>query len=540
MRKKFLIVLLVILGFFSLAGRGLNDVDGPPGYTRPEGSAAPSSAPASGGGGVTTIIHTILFPFSTISEALINVLVRGAEKQIGLNQPLLDGAVAEIGSLLQAPQEGQYARVAGESLPLAAALAVPLFMLRLALYQWNRLTGEGDTALTVIADWLLAGLLAAGAGWLMDLSVRTGWWITGRTLGETRALALSFMRLGVAFDWLGEIKASLFAPLIAIGLLVGSFLALAALAFGFAVAQASLFILAVLGPPLNVVAVLHEMRWLRSLWLKAFTIVSLTPVVAGGIFKAAAAGGLFFTGHGFLTGFIRVIWLWGAAGAMISLAGVVGRLTIGAAGEALQKSLGAVRSVADKVVMVVSGVGAPGAAAAGASLPAPVASGATPAAPPPGAASGAAAAPVAAAVNHYQAAGTMDLFGLRGSAQQFRSQAHQEELSARRQQYAQNLIRFTGAGEGEGRRAAFNRAASGGLLPPEEVEGYYQRMRGQAAASRINLDALREHDPELAGQMTFDFALRTGPDQSGEDIFRRLADERGYWPLLDAFRMREP
>ena len=98
-----------------------------------------------------------------------------------------------IGDIVQAPQEGDYARAAQSSLPVAAALAPALFLLRLALYHWGRLLGEDDSGLQVIGDWVTAGVLAVVAGPFLDMVVRLGWWMQGKVLGETSGLAMQFV-----------------------------------------------------------------------------------------------------------------------------------------------------------------------------------------------------------------------------------------------------------------------------------------------------------------------------------------------------------
>jgi uncharacterized protein YqhQ len=55
----------------------------------------------------------------------------------------------------------------------------------------------------------------------------------------------------------------------------------------FAAANAGLFLLAVVGPSIAVAGALPQMRWMRSLWIKAVSVIALLPLIAGGIFKAS-------------------------------------------------------------------------------------------------------------------------------------------------------------------------------------------------------------------------------------------------------------
>ncbi len=72
---------------------------------------------------------------------------------------------------------GVYDDVAQSGLKVAGAIAVALFVLRLAIYNWNRLIGDDDDVLHVLGDWLTAGLLAVVAGALLDLINQVGWWM---------------------------------------------------------------------------------------------------------------------------------------------------------------------------------------------------------------------------------------------------------------------------------------------------------------------------------------------------------------------------
>jgi hypothetical protein len=210
---------------------------------------------------------------------------------------------------VQAPSQGDYSKVAQSSLPVAAALAPPLFLLRLALYHWGRLLGDEDSGLRVIGDWVTAAVLAIASGPFLDLIVRLGWWMVGKVIGETSSLAIQFVETTTATSvLLGLANLTFLGSLISIGLSIGSLLAIGGMLFAFASANAVLFILAVLAPPLAVASVLPQANWLRSLWMKAVILIALLPIVAGGVFKAGMAASIWLGQQGLLSAILRVVW----------------------------------------------------------------------------------------------------------------------------------------------------------------------------------------------------------------------------------------
>ncbi|MCL4270312.1 MAG: hypothetical protein KJZ72_12245, partial [Anaerolineales bacterium] len=146
--------------------------------------------PPTGGGGNTTttisqIFNHLVFPAETISEALAGIFDKAADKEVRAMSEEVARWTSVIGEIVQAPSQGDYSTVAQSSLPVAAALAPALFLLRLALYHWGRLLGDDDSSLRVIGDWVTAGLLAIASGPFLDLLVRLGWWMVGKVIGET-------------------------------------------------------------------------------------------------------------------------------------------------------------------------------------------------------------------------------------------------------------------------------------------------------------------------------------------------------------------
>jgi hypothetical protein len=134
------------------------------------------------------------------------------------------------------------------------------------------------------------------------------------------------------------------------------------------------------------------MRWLRMLWLKAVVVIALLPLIAGGIFKAGVGAANVFSQPGLLSGLIRIMWLWGATGLLLSLAGILGKTIISTTADALGQMVGAVKQIASVAALAASGAGAGmGAGAAAGSLGA-------------SASSMAGGAPQAAALSHLNAA----------------------------------------------------------------------------------------------------------------------------------------
>jgi len=320
---------------------------------------------------VSKVIHRLVFPAETISEALGNIFMTAAEANQEAVQYDMDTWTSVLVQVVQAPARGSYSDVARSSLPVAGSLAVALFVLRLAMYHWNRLFGTDDSALQVLGDWLTAGVLAIVSGPFLDMIVRLGWFTMAAVLGETASLASRF--LGVmtvpAVTTITTNGVVVFLQgLVMIALALGSLLAVAGMIFAFGVAQATLYVLAVLGPSFAVASVIPEMRWLRSMWIKGAVVVAIMPIMAGGIFKAGILASTYLSvnsGVGIVSGMIRIIWMFGAAGMLLTISGMLGKITLGTAGDALGKMWDAAKGIAGTVALVAAGVATGGVAAAG-------------------------------------------------------------------------------------------------------------------------------------------------------------------------------
>jgi hypothetical protein len=375
----------LVIAFFMLLSSGTHVVvaDGTPPPPQPVETPQPPQPPEEGSStsvfvsSVSKIIHRLVFPAETISEALGKIFMKAAEANEDAAKQEFSTWTAVLVQVVQAPSKGSYADVAQSSLPVAGSLAVALFILRLTLYHWSKLVGESDSPLQVLGDWLTAGVLAIVCGPFLDMIVRLGWWTMAAVLGETALLAREFLDVMVLQSFVPTINLSgtvvFLQGIVAIALSLGALLALAAMIFAFGIAQSTLYVLAVLGPSFAVASVIPEMRWLRSLWIKAVVLVAIMPIMAGGIFKAGILASTYLGvsgGVGVLSGMIRILWMFGAAGLLLTATGILGRVTLGAAAETLGKMWDVAKGIAGTVALVGGAIatGGAGAVAGGATV----------------------------------------------------------------------------------------------------------------------------------------------------------------------------
>lgn len=352
-----------------------------PSVVQAEGTPAPhpvpTPTPQPPAGGVVTsiqkIIHNLVFDSSKISEALSRVFSAAAENSEAERQAELETWTGVLSQLVQAPVENAYSTISRSSLKVAGSLAIALFILRLAMYQWNKMLGSEDSPLQVLGDWLTSGALAIASGPFLDLIVRLGWWTMAVVLGETARLAGTFIQSMAAPTFVNSALLTLLPggliiqAIVSIALGIGSLLALASMLFAFGVAQATLYSLAAMGPSIAVASVIPEMKWLRSMWIKGAVLVALMPILAGGIFKAGIGVAAKTVGlGGMMEGVFRVLWLFGAAGLLLSVTGILFRITLGAAGEAVQKMWDVAKGVAGTIALVGAVAATGGAAGVGA------------------------------------------------------------------------------------------------------------------------------------------------------------------------------
>jgi len=472
--------------------------------------------PAPGGGGTTTtttlsqIFHHLVFPAETISEALAGIFDKAADKEVRAMSEEVARWTQAIGKIVQAPSQGDYSKVAQSSLPVAAALAPALFLLRLALYHWGRLLGDDDSALRVVGDWLTAGVLAIASGPFLDLIVRLGWWMVGKVIGETGALAISFVENTTATSMLlGLANQTFLGSLLNMGLAIGSLLAIGGMLFAFASANAVLFILAVLAPPLAIASVLPQATWLRSLWMKAVILIALLPIVAGGVFKAGMAASAWMGQQGLLSAILRVVWLWGATGLLLSLAGILGKMTISTTADAFGGMIKAAQQIISIGALAASGVGAAGVRAVGAAGATTSAStSATSAATSGLTGAEAALGHLNAAGQLTQQAGNLEAMGLRAPAAYNRSLAHGHELAARQAELGERMQRFNGvpampASQDFGFSPSVNSSIQSSFNgSPQEFQQGFQSMSSDIARHGMDPNVFAAQYPEETAHMT--------------------------------------
>lgn len=479
----------------------------------PTPTITPTPTPPDGSGSTITnmsqIFHHLVFPAETISEALAGIFDKAADKEVRAMSEEVASWTLVMGEIVQAPSQGDYSKVAQASLPVAAALAPALFLLRLALYHWGRLLGDDDSGLRVVGDWVTAGVLAVVSGPFLDLIVRLGWWMVGKVIGEAGGLAMNFVSSTTATSVvLGLANLTFLGGLISIGLSIGSLLAIGGMLFAFASANAVLFILAVLAPPLAIASVLPQASWLRSLWMKAVILIALLPIVAGGVFKAGLAASYLFDKQGLLSAIIRVIWLWGATGLLLSMAGILGKMTISTTADAFGQMIKAVQQIVSIGALAASGIGAvsAGAGAAGAAGTAASATGA--AASASGFSGGEAAmSHLNAAQQLTQRAGTLDAMGLHAPAAYNRSRAHGHELSARQAELGERMQRFGGVqSQSQGQDFGFSSSVNTSIQSnfngsTEDFQRGFQALSPHISQHGLDPNALAAQYPEDTAQM---------------------------------------
>ena len=471
--------------------------------------------PPTGGGGNTTttisqIFNHLVFPAETISEALAGIFDKAADKEVRAMSEEVARWTSVIGEIVQAPSQGDYSTVAQSSLPVAAALAPALFLLRLALYHWGRLLGDDDSGLRVVGDWVTAGVLAIASGPFLDLIVRLGWWMVGKVIGETGGLAISFVENTTATSiLLGLANQTFLGSLLNIGLSIGSLLAIGGMLFAFASANAVLFILAVLAPPLAIASVLPQATWLRSLWMKAVILIALLPIVAGGVFKAGMAASTWMGQQGLLSAILRVVWLWGATGLLLSLAGILGKMTISTTADAFGGMIKAAQQIVSIGMLAASGVGAAGAGAVGAAG-ATTGAGASATSTATSGLTGAEAAMghLNAAQQLTQQAGNLEAMGLRAPAAYNRSLAHGHELAARQAELGERMQRFNGApptspSDDFGFSPSVNASIQSNFNgSPQEFQQGFQAMSADISQHGMDPNVFAPQYPQETAQMT--------------------------------------
>jgi hypothetical protein len=279
--------------------------------------------------------------------------------------------------------------------------------------------------------------------------------------------------------------------------------------FGFASANAVLFILAVLAPPLAIASVLPQATWLRSLWMKAVILIALLPIVAGGVFKAGMAASTWMGQQGLLSAILRVVWLWGATGLLLSLAGILGKMTISTTADAFGAMIKAAQQIVSIGMLAASGVGAAGAGAVGAAG-ATTSAGASATSTATSGLTGAEAAMghLNAAQQLTQQAGNLEAMGLRAPAAYNRSLAHGHELAARQAELGERMQRFNGAppsspSDDFGFSPSVNASIQSNFNgSPQEFQQGFQAMSADISQHGMDPNVFAAQYPQETAQMT--------------------------------------
>jgi len=333
---------------------------------------------------------------------------------------------------------------------------------------------------------------------------------------------------------LGLANLTFLGSLLNIGLSIGSLLAIGGMLFAFASANAVLFILAVLAPPLAIASVLPQASWLRSLWIKAVVLIALLPIVAGGVFKAGMAASTWMGQQGLLSAIIRVIWLWGATGLLLSLAGILGKMTISTTADAFGGMIKAAQQIISIGALAASGVGATGAGVVGAAE-ATTSAGAT------DGLTGAEAAMshLNAAGQFTQQAGNLDAMGLHAPAAYNRSLAHGHELAARQAELGERMQRFNGVSStSPSQDFGFSTSVNASIQSsfdgtPQEFQQGFQSMSADITQHGMDPNVFAAQYPEETAYMTKAYLDHSDEIMTARDPLMRASE------LGNATRVKE-
>jgi len=489
----------------------------PPGST-PVPIPVPTPTPTPSVTTITQIFHILRFPAESIFEALNSVFQNTLQEEGDKIESEVGQWSQVFSEAFKAPASDQYSKVARDSLPVAAALAVPLFLLRLAIYHWNRLTGENDTPLRAIGDWITAGIMAVAAGPVLDLMVQAGYWmekqIILKSVASSGSLAEQFVNAMSISSILNRTVASFFSSTLSLGIVLGGLLALIAMLFAVVASTAALYVIAMLAPPVAVMGVIPQMSWLRSLLIKAATLLAVLPIVTGGVFVAGVKASSFAAG-GLIDAVVHLFWLWGAAGLLMTMAGILGKITLGASAGALGKMVGGVKSVvglAAAAGLAATGVGAaaaPAVAGAGAAGAGAAGAGAAGVGGTGAGAAGVGATSVggaASAMGHLDAAEKFanqsvlyGALGLRTPAGMARGLAHAQQLAAQKtmlQERASNFTRSSSSTAMAPQSSMDIAHKSSGL---DDFDRAFESFDSLVRQKGYHLGPLRDADPQGVG-----------------------------------------
>lgn len=343
MPRKFLIAALVLLAMILLPKGGRASAQAPtPQALTPAPTPAPNPPPSQ-----VTVTNRFLFDSSTLSSAV----ERSIAKQLEKSQSAITAELAHGQQLLQSVSGENavlvdYTDVAKKYFPIAAAVAPLFFVLRLVIYQWNRLGGEDDSIAAVGMDYLTAIAFALLIGPTANLIHRFIYWAVG-TFG-IQALTTDVASAFSGDFWTAfgnSLSNGLFAVVIGFGLAVAAMIAFAAFLVGFLSAFVILYIVSAIGPIVSIIACIPQLRWVRSTLIKTTALILLLPLLGILVIRAITIlpQGL---GGGIFGGLVRTIFMLGAASVMLSAAGVIGKFTWGSVATGAARTLKAAGVIA--------------------------------------------------------------------------------------------------------------------------------------------------------------------------------------------------
>jgi len=416
---------------------------------------------------IQTITHKLFFPSDVFAEALDQIFKIAASNEEKGIQGMISVWSSSFYQLMKPPGSGYFKALAQRSMPLAGGLAVPFFILRLAVYHWNNLIGTKDNLLAAVGDWLTTGLLVIAVGPGLDLIVQVAWWMVDAITGSPARLAQNYVNFFAVTSLVRALLpgASFLSAIVVTAVMITGVLAIAAVGLAFLSGSVALFLLAYMGPPVMVIGVVPQARWLRFMWFQAVALVCLLPLAAGVIFTVGleVAGSL--PSENLISILFRVLFLFGASGFLFSLSGVLGKMTLGAAGDAMKGLISAGKAVINSALIAgtVVATGGTAAPAAGAGL---VAAGGAGAGAASSAAGGLGTAPAWAAAGNIASGLGMDRTAafFRGNATLARLQVRQDDLNARAASFGTDAREPPGgavSGYGQRADAAIGRVFSG-------------------------------------------------------------------------------
>jgi hypothetical protein len=368
MKRRVARLLLVVLGCLLAA---LVLLPARPVLAEPPVTPQPTTTPAPGGTITENIFHTLIFPFETMTKAILQMSGQVLQQLNAQAQGVYSAALdALITSRYGISPLGLGSDVA--STPLFADLIRPhwnvtftfALLLLPATLAITALTTMKTSVISVLtyADlketligWALSGAGAAASFFVLGLAHRLsllaaiailqadfGGHVTGATLANMFFSAAGLSLIG-QLSPAAVLYVAGFLLFLAGGILIGLALAIAAY-------TALVYVLTVIAPLVLTLGVLPPLRWLNALWLKAVTLVFLLPVVDAILLKAVTALAIGFfdpaSGSHSLGGFIASVFVTaGVLGALFTINWKVAEAMFGALGEVHRQFQGAVMGV---------------------------------------------------------------------------------------------------------------------------------------------------------------------------------------------------